>query len=187
MKTYLSIDVATKSLAIGIYTIGKLDKTNIKDADYIRSQIHPHLMKVFDINDGQKVKDTTIISKSQSLKLVLNEIDTNLTPFETVNVLIEYQMNANHLSNAILNMIVYHYANTYPICIIKPTWKNTIAFREDLTLSTFLSKYSSNYSANKAHTRENMLHFLSSINKLDLIKDIKKKITMILPTPCVSV
>lgn len=174
--TYISIDVATKSLAVGIYNVAPIDKTRVKDGAYLCSRVNPLIMKVYDINDGLKVRDTSIAEKASALKYVLQSVDDEMArrTHESVLVLIEYQMNANHLSNAILNMIVYHFSNVYPIEIIRPSWKNTIALREDLSLSEFLARYSSNYRANKVHTRENMLHFLSTIGRLDLVKDIKK-------------
>lgn len=173
MKTYISIDVATKSLAIGIYAVSPIDKQRVADGDYVCSCIAPVLMDVFDIGGGLKVKDTSIVSKSQELKRVLQLIDRAVPPGDAL-VLIEYQMNANHLSNAILNMIVYHYAGVYPVEIIKPTWKNTIALHPDLTLASSLAKSSSNYRANKAHTRDNMIYLLTRIGRIDVLKKIKK-------------
>lgn len=171
MTTYLSIDVATKSLAIGLYEVGNLTK----DSDLIWSEVVPCLMKVFDINDGQKVKETSIVTKAEALKKVLQEVDQSLVGLSNVVVLIEYQMNANHLSNAIFNMLVYHYANQFPVHIVKPSWKNTVALHSDLVLSNFLSKYSSNYQANKAHTKENMIYFLKKRDQLNMLQSIKKK------------
>lgn len=174
--TYISIDVATKSLAVGIYKVASIDKLRTGDGDYLCSCVMPLSMKVHDINDGLKVKDTSIITKAKCLKEVLNQVGDEMAKYEheSVLVLIEYQMNANHLSNAILNMIVYHFVDLYPVEIIRPSWKNTIALREDLVLAGFLATKSSNYRANKAHTRENMIHLLTTIGKLDHIKDIKK-------------
>jgi len=124
MTTYLSIDVATKSLAIGIYKINKFAE---HDIDKI---IEPIMMNVFDLVDGKTSKESMIDEKARALKLVLDEVDTYLaTPYE---VLIEYQMNANYMSNAIFNMIIYHYASKAPIHTIKPSLKNSIHLHQNI-------------------------------------------------------
>lgn len=169
-STYISIDVATKSLAIGVYQVSD----NSPD---ICERIIPIAMNVYDINNGAKVKDTSIATKAISLKRTLRDLDESVKDIikaDNVTVLIEYQMNANHLSNAILNMIVYHYADRFPVEIIKPSWKNTIALAPHLVLSEFLAKASSNYKANKEHTRQNMIYLLDQTGRMDMIKTIKK-------------
>ncbi len=168
--TYISIDVATKSLAIGVYQVSD----NSLD---ISARITPIVMNVYDINNGAKVKETSITTKAVYLKRTLQDLDESVKDIiqtDNVTVLIEYQMNANHLSNAILNMIVYHYADRFPVEIIKPSWKNTIALAPHLVLSEFLARASSNYKANKEHTRQNMLYLLEQTGRMDMIKNIKK-------------
>lgn len=185
--TYISIDVATRSLAVGVYRMNSFlsvpaieDMTTnpIEFNENLNSIIQPLLMKVFDINDGLNTKDTSIMTKAESLKKILEGVDKNIKD-ETldennVRVLIEYQMNANHGANAIFNMIMYHYAGRYTINVIKPALKNTIALHPLLTLSTFLATASTNYKANKDHTKYNMLYLLTMIDKMNLIADIKK-------------
>ncbi len=181
--TYISIDVATRSLAIGVYRMkpfqdfDSLKSPNPQEMnENLNSIVVPISMKVYDINDGQKTKDTTVAAKAIGLKNVLTELDDSIQSFledTKVVVLIEYQMNANHGANAIFNMLTYHYAGRYPIEVMKPSWKNTIALHPDLALSTFLATAGSNYRANKNHTRYNMLYLLTMIDRLDLVKGIK--------------
>lgn len=183
---YISIDVATKSLAIGLYRMRSF--TNMLDVTKLPSQLNalnchldsvvqPLVMNVYDINDGAKVKDTCVSAKAKSLKKTLHGFDADIVHHITSDiktvVLIEYQMNANHLSNAIFNMIVYHYSDKYDIHVIKPSWKNTIALHPKLTLSEFLGRSSSNYKANKDHTKWNMIYLLTMLDKMDMIKHIK--------------
>lgn len=185
--TYISIDVATRSLAIGVYQMRSFSNLShhaptdpVELNTYLDSLLVPRVMNVYDINGGAKVKETTGAAKAAALKSVLLTLDEELSSFlqnsprRDVIVLIEYQMNANHGANAIFNMIVYHYADRYPVEVIKPSWKNTIALHPALTLSTFLGSCSSNYQANKSHTRANMLYFLSMIDCMDLLSQIKK-------------
>lgn len=183
--TYISIDVAVRSLAIGVYRMKPFHSIDsYKDEDPVamneklNSIIVPLLMKVYDINNGEKTKDTSIVAKAESLKKTLQEVDETIKD-EIVNdnviVVIEYQMNANVGSNAIFNMIVYHFAGRYPIVSIKPSWKNTIAFHPSLSLATFLGRCSSNYVANKQHTKYNMMYLLTMIDRMDMIEGIKPK------------
>lgn len=180
--TYISIDVATRSLAIGVYRMkpfqdfDSLKSPNPQEMnENLNSIVVPISMKVYDINDGQKTKDTSTADKAIGLKKVLTDLDGSIidTIGLQVIVLIEYQMNANHGANAIFNMLMYHYAGRYPIHVMKPSWKNTIALHPSLTLSKFLGTAGSNYRANKNHTRYNMLYLLTMIDRLDLIKGIK--------------
>ena len=180
--TYISIDVATRSLAIGAYKMKSFKSfTHMEDAidfnEYMNSIIVPIKMSVYDINDGQKTKDTSIVAKATSLKETLNSFDESVQGHVAENtiVLVEYQMNANHGANAIFNMIMYHYAGKYRIEVVKPSWKNTIALHPLLTLSSFLGKCSSNYIANKQHTKHNMIYLLTMIDKMHMIEGIAKK------------
>ncbi len=175
--TFISIDVATKSLAIGVYRTMPIDHSRVCEPNYLCSIVEPIAMNVYDINNGAKVKDTSITAKSLSLKRTLHDLDQSIQPMiegHDIKVLIEYQMNANHLSNAILNMIVYHYVDRYPVEIIKPALKNTIALGPNLALSDFLASATSNYKANKEHSRQNMLYLLDTIGRRDMIIGIKK-------------
>lgn len=115
----------------------------------------------------------TIDEKACALKLVLIDFDKHL-PHNFI-VLIEYQMNANHMSNAIFNMIVYHYAGRAAIHTVFPSLKNSIYMNNKLKLSDFLASASSNYSANKNHCKYNFLYFMFLFRHEHLIKDINKK------------
>lgn len=183
--TYISIDVAVRSLAVGVYRMKSFqfidsykNEDPIQMNNNLNSIVEPIMMKVIDINDGSKTKDTSIIEKSESLKLTLQSIDQEIKDAiadDKVMVLIEYQMSQNHGANAIFNMILYHYAGRYPIEIMKPAFKNSIALHPSLTLSAFLGRCSSNYQANKNHTRFNMLYLLTMIDRMDIIQTIKNK------------
>ncbi len=182
---YISIDVATKSLAMGLYRFRSFNNmlheipVNIVERNqYLDSCVQPLVMNVYDINAGEKVKDTSISAKAASLKSTLMAFDNSISQYigdHPTIVLIEYQMNANHLSNAIFNMIVFHYSDKFTIEVVKPSWKNTIALHPRLSLSEFLAKASSNYKANKEHTRWNMIFLLTALDKMELISHIKNK------------
>lgn len=167
MTTYISIDVATKSLAIGLYHID----TSQSDIDMI---IDPIAMNVYDLDATKSAKDMKVDDKARSLKKVLTEFDQLLTT-NTFTVLIEYQMNANHMSNIIFNMIVYHYADRATVHTVYPSLKNSIYLHTNLKLSDFLASASSNYSANKNHCKYNFLYYMILFGHGSRIKHIKQK------------
>ena len=183
--TYISIDVAVRSLAVGVYRLKSFqlidsykDDNPATMNENLNSIIDPILMNVYDINDGSKTKDTSIIQKSEALKKTLGCIDDSIKDQlseDNVCVLVEYQMSQNHGANAIFNMLVYHYAGRYPIHIMKPALKNTVSIHPLLSISTFLGICASNYKANKQHTRYNMLYLLTMIDRMDVIKGIANK------------
>jgi hypothetical protein len=164
MSIYVSIDVASKSLAIGVYKIN-LQNINIDE------KIIPLDLKVYDLTKGSS-NFVCISEKAKELKNILVSLDTYLNA--DTKVLIEYQMNANHKSNAIFNMLIYHYCN-YEIIIMKPALKNQIYLRHDLTLSRFLAHASNNYQANKNHSKFNFLYFIYLFKYQEKIKNIKNK------------
>lgn len=164
MNTIISIDVATKSLAIGIYEVD----TNNENID---KKIIPIHLNVYDLTKNYNDK-MSIGQKAFELKKILNNLDAFLS--QNTKVLIEYQMNANQKSNAIYNMLVYHYCN-YEIITMKPALKNQIFLRDDLTLSRFLAYANNNYQANKNHSKFNFLYFIHLFKHENLIKHIKNK------------
>lgn len=170
MTIYLSIDVATKSLAIGIYKINRVDLSTEETINHI---VEPIFMNVFDLADGKAAKSITIDDKARALKAVLDEVDTYLS--EPYTTLIEYQMNANHQSNAVYNMLIYHYAHKSSIHTIKPSLKNTLYSHQQLKLSDFLASSSSNYLANKNHCKWNFVYFMILFGHQDKIEHIAQK------------
>lgn len=168
MSIYLSIDVATKSLALGLYRI------DLKSDD-IDQCIYPIAMNVYDLDPTKSAKDMTVSDKARSLRRVLDEFDRQIPEGASFKVLIEYQMNANHMSNIIFNMIVYHYAERAEVHTVFPSLKNSIYLHQSLKLSDFLATASSNYSANKNHCKYNFLYFVYTFGHQDRIKHIKRK------------
>lgn len=174
MTTYLSIDVATKSLAIGIYRINPVGDLEQLAEGAIDSLIQPLALGVFDLCPGGSARSISTADKAAALKKILSAFDENI-PSGEFRVLIEYQMNANHLSNAIFNMITYHYAGRAPIHTVYPSAKNAIHLHPQLKLSSFLADASSNYSANKAHCKFNFLYFMALFGHSSHLIGIRQK------------
>jgi hypothetical protein len=157
--TYISIDVATRSLAIGVYRMKPfVSMDSYKDAnpvimnDNLNGIITPILMDVFDINDGAKTKETSAEAKAISLKRVLERVDIDIAA-----------------------SIVMFYAGRYPIEVIPPSWKNTICVHPLLSHSRFLGYCTSNYLANKNHCKYSMIYLLTLTDHMDMIQSIRKK------------
>lgn len=195
---YLSIDCANKSLAIGFYSINNLNNWKINLLTILRNKTFNnyekitesnklldsifdiHFLKVLDITNNQKVKDTSIINRSICLKNNISKIKNdilNITGETKLNILIEYQMNANDKSRTVFNQLIYAFSqpNYYNIYIIVPTLKNKIYFKDELKHCRILQRYSKNYTANKVHCKENFLYFLEIFNKLNVVENIPKK------------
>lgn len=194
---YLSFDIASRSLAFSfIYYNNDIIK-NIQYSLYnskndtnllqtlnntIEHNIQYFYGNVIDLNNGKKMKDMILLERTINLKntlmelknaLIQKQIEFNLNN-ENVKILLEYQMSANYQANAVFNQIYYEFAEFNPI-IVNPCYKNKIHFSEELMYKNFANKYSRNYSANKAHSKENFLYFLKTFNLEDKIVNIKKK------------
>lgn len=62
------------------------------------------------------------------------------------------------------------------IQLIGPSLKNKVYIGgEDAKHSKFIEKYTTNYAANKNHTKYNLMRLLEYLNQQDIIKNIKKK------------
>jgi hypothetical protein len=170
----------------------------------LKKYIKIHIMKVCDLSTIEK-KQTTV-ERSIALKKCMNGIDAEILLLDQTyrhidKVLIEYQMSANDKSRCVSQQLIYHYSDytginsdckgitkkdlknkeggkrETSIHLVGPSLKNKIHFSPDLTHSVFTDKYMSKYTANKNHTKANLLFFLKVYKLEHLIKDnnIKKK------------
>jgi hypothetical protein len=196
---YLSFDIANKSLAISLISFDKEYKEKINQIinnnyestlismnrlnKQLNNIINYHIYEVVDLIPQKKVKNTTIIYRSNKLKEYLNKLNINIQEIKNKNnidkltVLIEYQPSFNEKSRTIYNQIIYEYSdnNLYNIFIMNPLYKNKIYFNNELKHSSFMQKYNNNYIANKNHTKANFLYFLDKYHLEYVIKNIKKK------------
>lgn len=175
MSIYLSIDVATKSLAMGLYevnlkSIPKEIPNDESGLDRIIQVIH---LEVINLTEHLSAKKISIHEKAIALKKALTRFDTFIPEGASYQVIIEYQMNANHMSNAIFNMIAYHYADVAPVHTVYPSLKNTIYLHPKLKLSDFMANATNNYLANKNHSKWNFLYFMLLFEYKEKLKYIK--------------
>ena len=198
---YLSIDVANKSLAISFIKYIKLkhlkilsnETTDITETTKLKTlmnfnkqlneSISYYICEVIDLIPNKKVKNTSQLERTTSLKAYLQKLQERINDYINqfniikITVLVELQPSFNDKSRAAFNQIIYEFSNLpiFKIKIMNASYKNTISLNKNLTYSNFIKKYSNNYLANKNHCKENFLYFLKSFNLLHLIKDIKKK------------
>lgn len=195
---YLSIDVANKSLAISFIQFIKDDlkimrpnkdiKSLLNYNNQLNNSIKYYICEVVDLIPNKKVKETTQLQRAIALKQFLTGLKNKINNYinelsiEKIQILIELQPSFNVQSRAAYNQIVYEFCDMaiYKIKIMNASYKNSISLHKDLTHSNFIKKYSNNYIANKNHTKENFLYFLKAFNLQYLIKNIKKRIMMIL-------
>ena len=180
---YLSFDIANKSLAtsflyyksINPEDIIKLKNnsnntfTDINNLNNLIADTFEYLFyNVKDLIPDKKVKDTTIIERSNSLKQYMGEIETiinkeiELKYIKKIYLLVEYQLSSNYNANAIYNQIIYEFSNN-------------IYFNKELQHSRFTQRYTNNYIANKNHCKANFLYFLKAFNLEYVTDNIKSK------------
>lgn len=197
---YLSFDVASRSLAFSLmyydhkvleylkkFTNEYKDNENKEGylehiGNTLKYNIQYYHGNVVDLNNGKKMKDMVLVERTMNLKNTLMELKNALIQKKIeldlddskVKVLIEYQMSANYHANAVFNQIFYEFSEFNPV-VIHPCYKNKVHFSAELIYSNFSEKYNKNYSANKAHCKENFLYFLKAFNLENIIHNIKKK------------
>lgn len=199
---YLSIDSGTKNIGIVFYSFNsdylkdinkaiKKQYKNIKDIKFddlttdeiikvnniLDAIIDVKFFKLVNIIPDEKLKDTDIITRSRNLKKELNKIDEIIDGIHFI-MQIEYQMNINNCSLAVMNQIIYHYSdrdNVLSLNVIPPARKNKLSFHSDLNHKKFIQKYNTNYTANKMHTKYNLLYYIVVFNRYDLISDYSLK------------
>lgn len=199
---YLSFDIANKSLATSyIYYNNDYNKyknsniefvTLLEKLNYINNMINNNFKYLYysvkDLIPDKKVKDTTIIERSNGLKKYMEELKNIINEsiisnnIKKIYVLVEYQLSSNYNANAIYNQIIYEFSNSYSgdeyiyeIIVMNPSYKNKIYFNKGLKHSSFIQKYTNNYIANKNHCKANFLYFLNSFNMKEVLKNIKSK------------
>lgn len=134
-----------------------------------------------DLTPGKKVGDVNQLGLAEALHTTLMHIDTIADKCDVV--LIECQPNRlNNRSSIICGQLIYHYTNRKHVgkCaevhVVQSSWKNKISLGPNLSLETFKKKnYSSNYTCNKAHSRENFKYWTSLFGYS--LTTVKKPIT----------
>lgn len=180
-KSYVSFYKKQQHTAKSL--INALNKLN----DILDSVFKIKYVNWYDLIPGRKLKETTLLERTRSLKGLLNSWQ-----FSPDVILVEYQMGQNDKSRTVASQILYYYSDAHVIYasgldgkiqqieptsqvklyLVGPSLKNTISFGADITYSKFLEKFSRKTS-NKKHTMANFIKFTKVFNQEDLYKNLK--------------
>jgi hypothetical protein len=145
----------------------------------LNARIYVHYVAVIDLLPEQKVKDTTPLFRAKALYDFLSQeskkwaiIDSN----DEMIYVIEYQMGPNDKTRAVSSQIMLFlcgFINNVEsrVYLIGPSLKNKVFIKnnEQSKHLYFLSKYKTNYNANKTHAKfmldEIIKQFPSNITK----------------------
>ena len=160
--------------------INRINNVNLLKAmiAIIDNIISIKFVKLINTIDNTKLKNTNIIDRSYNLKQQLCIIDSVIEHENITNVTvhIEYQMNINNCSLAVMNQLVYHYTKpNYTVKIIYPALKNKLYFHDNLKHRCFIKKYNSNYKSNKEHCKFNFLYFVYVFKLHVILENISLK------------
>jgi hypothetical protein len=156
------------------------------------SMIQLEYVNVFDLLPGMKVKEASVELRMSRLKAIIHFIKNKFPNID--KVLVEYQMSANDKSRNISTALIYAFAepndnfinfgetnnfekvgHSSKVEMVGPSLKSKVYFGAGGKVQNFRKKYMNNYTANKSHSKYNLLKWLEEYNCLDLIKNIPKK------------
>lgn len=162
-KIVLSFDCANQTLGL---VIAAIDPLNIGD---LRAAAPAQMLRK--LNGCIRIlfiecayvcaASDSLPARAAALRAYLERLDgiiaaTGVCP---TDVILEDQT-INHLSGGVMYQLAFHYSHLN-IHIVSPRLKNKVCFAPHLVYSTFLAKYKTRSSANKAHTRANMTAWLN--------------------------
>lgn len=171
MPRILSFDVGIKALGVAVIEYCDIAALHaeinagggrlIDSADRVFAALLDPIqivrLDVFDISADSMVEVT------RHLKRILS----GLPDADTILIENQFSFRGN---TQIMSQILYHYADQN-VSLVSPKKKNKLAIG-GLQHSTFLSKYSSRYSANKAHTKAMILHWIHERGAASMIAHI---------------
>lgn len=169
-----------------IKSINEVLKKYLELLESINSSLNQIQILFIDVKDlipDKKLKESTIIERTNSLRIHLDLIDKEIADLKCENkdlvFLIEYQMGPNDKSRVISSQLLYHFSKYTEsnIELVGPSLKNSLYYKniEKSKYSYFLEKYATNYSANKAHSKYLFLELIKTVKIDDMMEDIKKK------------
>jgi hypothetical protein len=201
----ISIDVATKSLAVAVlrynnvgqeiddlinkstecsgtlsHRISSMLDSVEKSIDLVDNSIKLLHLEVVNLIGDKRLKDTDAVYRAKRLREYLESLDKVIKPVLSGNtrVLVEYQMGPNDKSRSVSSQLVYHFSGYgCEIHLVGPSIKNTVCIggKDCNRFRWFIERYKTNYSANKAHSRKNLLEFLDGREEKDMLDGISKK------------
>jgi len=183
-QTFLSFDVATKSLAyilINIEIESDSDISNINNfINYIKNNYdYSEILNYVEILEGDvvnlmdendKLSNSKSVEKARRLKNITQRLLRN---YEIDKVYIEDQM-AMKISNVrILENLKMEFA-LEDVEVIGASLKNLVYYSDELRIQNYYEKYKTKYTANKNHSKNNFKYVCEKLN-CNILQNIKKK------------
>ncbi len=166
------------SIATEYYTL--LKKCN----DVLNCRIFIEYLNVIDLIPGKKISETTIVERTFFLDKALKTLKEKI-PDNNFKFLIEYQMGPNDKSRTVSSQLIMFCTSFMNdaedaknrIKLVGPSLKNKLFIEgdEESYHAFYLSKFKSNYTANKNHTKYMLKKIVKIYNQNNIIKEIKKK------------
>jgi Poxvirus A22 protein len=185
MKTFISYDCASKSLAMchvtvltslreDLYTClsawsrgeKTFDETNAELARLVNGWVIIHKLEVTDLIPGKKVREVNELDRTRALKSYLRKVDDNITATRAVDtVIVEHQpprisSAANSNSTYVSMQLMLWYCD-FPLVLIDPKRKNNITCKKVGSYAEIREKAKDNYSARKRHSKLTFEHLVS--------------------------
>lgn len=175
MKTFISYDCASKSLAMCHVTVlttlredlyaclsawsrgeKTFDETNAELTRLVNGWVIIHKLEVTDLIPGKKVREVNELDRTRALKSYLRKVDGGIEATRAVDtVIVEHQpprvgMAANSNSTYVSMQLMLWYCD-FPLVLIDPKKKNTITC--GMSYTEIRAGAKDNYSARKKHSK----------------------------------
>ena len=149
MQRYISIDCATKSIAVSILEYnGKLI-----DLSDLTTILNLSVIKTITRNLAPD-KANNKITEIERVNLIREFIDSEIIPLTTSNtiVLLEKQIATTPTYICYISLMTLLLSRDLTVKIIAPTYKNQLSIGDE-KIGKYLQKYPDSYSANKQHSK----------------------------------
>jgi hypothetical protein len=103
---------------------------------------------------AQRVSEQALCPAAPSHAILPQRSCSERTLIPLPTIMVEYQMGPNSKAREVASAIIALFANN-DIIVVNPTLKNKIATSNEGRYCNFISKYTTTYSANKAHAKYN--------------------------------
>jgi hypothetical protein len=162
--------------------------------DILQQKFVIEYLNVVDLIPDKKLSETTTIERTYYLHKFLQQLQNTIKEItlgsrgvddNNYKFLIEYQMGPNDKSRVVSSQIILFCMDFLSsgdsaedrIKLVGPSLKNKLSFVNDECSyhSYYLSKYKTNYAANKNHTKYILKKIIKTYNQEHLLKDIQKK------------
>lgn len=154
----------------------------------LSKRIKIEYLHVVDLIPNKKISESSIVERTFNLRKYLDSLRAVIDPLikdDDYKFLIEYQMGPNDKSRAVSSQILLFCSSFAEnvedaearIKLVGPSLKNKLSIDTDEKShhSYYLSKFKTNYAANKNHTKYLLYKIVDTYNQNNILLNIKKK------------